>query len=103
MVWAFIAPALLLALAIPLLMGKGGGLIAGYNTMSREEKERYDAPALCRFIGKMCLVLCFATLLWGISFLSSVPNWVHSVGMVIFFAAIIFTLIYANTGNRFKK
>lgn len=36
-----------------LLRGKGAFLIAGYNTMSAEEKTNYDERALCIQTGKM--------------------------------------------------
>ena len=34
--------AIFLVLAILLLRGKGASLIAGYNTMTKEEKEKYE-------------------------------------------------------------
>ena len=38
----------LIGLSVPLLMGKCAGLIAGYNTMTKEERESWDGPALAR-------------------------------------------------------
>lgn len=38
-------------LSILFLMGKGGFLIAGYNTASESEKARYDEKRLCRVMG----------------------------------------------------
>lgn len=40
----------LLILSIPFYMGKFTGLIAGYNTMSQEEKDKYDQKKLCRIL-----------------------------------------------------
>lgn len=34
-----------------LLSGCGGWFISGYNTASKEEKEKYDAKKLCRTVG----------------------------------------------------
>lgn len=45
---------LIIAMAIVLLTGRGAFLIAGYNTLSKEEKEKYDSRALCCFMGKPC-------------------------------------------------
>ena len=45
----------LVALAVVLLRGKGGFLIAGYNTMPPKEQAKYDEKALCRFVGKILL------------------------------------------------
>lgn len=38
-------------LSVVLLMGKGSFLIAGYNTSSKEEKEKYNEKRLCRVVG----------------------------------------------------
>lgn len=51
-VWAaWILVALLAVISIFLLMGKGSFLIAGYNTASKEMKQKYNAKKLCRTIG----------------------------------------------------
>lgn len=38
-------------LSILFLTGHGSGLIAGYNTSSKEEQSKYDAQKLCRVAG----------------------------------------------------
>ena len=38
---------LFLVMGIVLFCGKGSWLIAGYNTMSPQEKEKYDEKKLC--------------------------------------------------------
>ena len=38
-------------ISIILISGHGANLIAGYNTASREEKNRYDTKKLCRVVG----------------------------------------------------
>ena len=48
-------------LSIVLLCGKGAGLIAGYNTASEEEKNKYDEKKLCRVIGAGMLVITILT------------------------------------------
>ena len=35
-------------------------MIAGFNTMSEEEKEKYDTVALCKFMGKTMFALSFS-------------------------------------------
>ena len=37
--------------SIVLLSGHGANLIAGYNTASKEEKNKYDTKKLCRVVG----------------------------------------------------
>lgn len=83
-------------------MGKGAFLIAGYNTMSEEEKGKYDTIALCKFMGKMMFALSFSMIFWILSDLLQ-ANWLFIVGLVLFFGIVLFLVIYANTGNRFKK
>ncbi len=46
--------ALFVGLGVLFSKGKGAFLIAGYNTMSKEKKARYDKNALCRFMGSSC-------------------------------------------------
>lgn len=42
---------------IVLLTGRGANFIAGYNTSSEEEKNKYDTKKLCRVVGLGMLVL----------------------------------------------
>lgn len=89
-------------LGIILSMGKCSFLIAGYNTLSREKKERYDERALCRFIGRLMFFLAFCMLLSIISTILESPV-LLSIAVFLFVASITFAIIYANTGNRFRK
>ena len=58
---------LLVVLGTMMSLGKWSFLIAGYNTMSKEEKERYDETALCKFMGKFMFVVAFCFLLMVLS------------------------------------
>ena len=93
----------LIGLSIPLLMGKGTGLIAGYNTLSPEEKKRYDGPALARFTGKILLVIGLATLPYGVGIFCFGLEWLTWVYLTVVIGLSVFAAIYCNTGNRFKK
>ena len=93
---------LFIALGFVFISGKGSFLIAGYNTMSKEEKEMYDTVSLCKFMGKMMFTLSFSMLLWLLSDVYKM-NWLFIVGLVFFIGTLVFMLIYTNTGNRFKK
>ena len=42
MIISYIIAAIFALLSIPLFMGKGAFLIAGYNTMTAKEKEKYN-------------------------------------------------------------
>jgi len=91
---------LFVILGIVFLSGRGSFLIAGYNTMSKEEKAKYDVNALCKFMGKIFLPLGILT--FGF-LIESIESWYIWFYLNIMFALIIFAAIYANTGNRFKK
>ncbi|MGG0643001.1 DUF3784 domain-containing protein [Sporosarcina gallistercoris] len=84
------------------LKGKGASLIAGYNTMTKEEKEQYDRIRLCKFMGKMMYVFSLSMVLWGLSdFLDE--TWLLYAGLALFLSTVFFMIVYMNTGNRFQK
>lgn len=92
----------MVSLGITFSMGKGSSLIAGFNTLPEEEKEKYDAAALCKFMGNMMFTLSFIVVLWLISVVYEM-DWLLYFGIALFIVKTIFILIYVNTGNRFKK
>ena len=47
-----------LIVSVFLFCGKGKWLIAGYNTMSKEEQKKYDEKKLCKAVGSLCVVCC---------------------------------------------
>ena len=93
---------LFLILGIVLWKGKGAWMIAGYNTSSKTEKSKYDEKALCRFVAKLMFfyAACFAVSA-VCTFLKSTT--IYYCVMALFLIVTIAALIYANTGNRFKK
>ncbi|MGG7178440.1 DUF3784 domain-containing protein [Clostridium paraputrificum] len=82
--------------------GKWSFLIAGFNTMSKEEKENYDILSLCKFMGKFMFMIAFCLSLFLLSDILMMEI-LFNIGLTLFIASIIFLLIYSNTGNRFKK
>jgi len=77
-------------------------LIAGYNTSSAEEKDQYDTAALCNGVGNFLFIL--ATLLF-IAALGEYMDraWIVSAAWIMFIAATVVFLVYANTGGRYRK
>lgn len=92
----------LLVLAAFLSKGKGASFIAGYNTLSEEEKAQYDEAALCRFAAKIIYGVCFSFFLWGLSEVVRIHA-LFFIGLVLMVGLIMFALAYVNTGNRFKR
>jgi len=91
-----------LLVSIVLLTGRGSFLLAGYNLKPKSEKEKYDAPAMCRFMGKIMLPISLLVILTGIEALHDVL-WLWIVAGAIIVGLLVFAIIYTNTGNRFKK
>ena len=94
--------ALLVGLGLVFSAGKGTFLIAGYNTASKEEKDRYDEKALCRFVGRLMFVLAVCQGLMALGALWA-GMWLFRTGCAAFLAAVLGGVIYANTGRRFQK
>lgn len=93
---------LLLAMSIALLRGKGAWLIAGYNTMGKKEREKYDVAALCRFMGRYLLSVTLLLPAIPIGGIFKV-NWLPlAFGLYVAISAM-FVIVYCNTGNRFRK
>lgn len=45
-------------ISIFLFLGKGKWLIAGYNTMPKEDREKYDERKLCKAAAILCMECC---------------------------------------------
>lgn len=93
---------MMMLLGLYMLQGKGAFLIAGYNTMPKEEKAKYDGPAMARFIGKLLFALAFSMLFWLAGMLLE-KSWMFYIGVALFLGFTGAALIYMNTGGRFLK
>ena len=94
--------ALFVLLGTLFLKGKGLDLIAGYNTLSKEEKEKYDRNALARCMSKMMYSLATAWCVLGVG-VAIDRMWLFWTGFALFLSVVVFFVIYMNTGNRLKK
>jgi len=102
MIATIIMIALFCVLGIILSSGKASFLIAGFNTMPEEEKEKYDEVALSKFMGRMMFALSFSMAFFVISEVFGV-KWFFFVGIIFFVGILVFTLIYTYKWNKFKK
>lgn len=93
---------LFIAFGVMLSFGKGAFLISGYNMLSKEEKQKYDEKALCKFMGKFIFLIAFSISLLILSDILAI-NILYTIGLGITIVATIFLIIYVNTGNRFRK
>ena len=94
--------ALFVGLGVLFSKGKGAFLIAGYNTMSKAKKARYDKAALCRFMGKLmfAMALCWVPVALG-TLLEW--EWLYLAGIAAYLIVVAGGVIWANTGRRFQK
>lgn len=93
---------IILAISIALILGRGSFLIAGYNTLSKAQKERYDAKALCRFLGKILLPIGVFLPLVAVGGIFHI-GWLSALYGFMVAVLVIFALIYCNTNGRFYK
>lgn len=101
----FIGPLLLSILGIVLRSGKANFLIAGYNTLPKKEKEKYNEKELSKFVSNLMFVLSGLLCINGIVTMLKPNNYalIYSLGILLFIVVAIAAVIYMNTGNRFKK
>ena len=77
--------------AIILFTGKGDILIAGYNTASKEEKEKYDIKRLRFLVGSIFILSAFLMALRDMDIMG------RGLFVVSTITLVIVTLILANT------
>ncbi len=77
-------------------------LIAGYNTSSTKTKDSYDLAALTRAVGNFMFVLSVFALVSGLGQWLDIAR-LTTAGWIGFALAVLVFLLYANTGNRYKK
>lgn len=101
----FITPLILAILGVIIKFGKASFLISGYNTSSKCEKEKYDEKALCKFVGNLLFTLAGICLFIGIAQILEFAyfSYIVIIGSILFALIIIISVIYINTGDRFKK
>ena len=92
---------ILIIIAFFLKRGKGLWLLAGFNTMSVEERNVYDMEKIGKFMSKTLtgMALCLLAFDFGLyinNIIAIVFPW------VVFGGIVIFTLIYINS-DKFKK
>ena len=100
----FLAGFILLPFGLLIRFFNAVDLIAGVNTASKVERAEIDEKALSRFVGNMLISVSVILFAGGaLPLIFSVPDYISSVSWVIFVVIILSSVIYANTGNRFKK
>lgn len=90
---------LFLLLGVLFFRGKGGFLIAGWNTMSPEERARYDEKAVFRNMSALMFSCagCMVLLLLGEVLDLEILNW---IGALLLVFCVVFFIVRVNTAGR---
>lgn len=92
-----------LLIAWIMLRFKTVGLIAGYNTASKEEQAKYDTDKLAKFTGLMMLYMGIDLVLFGFLYLLLPSMLFFWVSWGIFLVICLGGVVYMNTGKRCYK
>lgn len=88
--------AILTAMSILLISGRGSWLISGYNTASEEEKTKYDEKKLCKTTGIGLGVIAVLVLVMGL--LENVlPASFAGIALGIILVDCLLTIVVSNT------
>ena len=94
----YIVAAILLITAIIILLGKGDMLMAGYNTASKKEREKFDVRKLRLITGILLIIFVPFCLLINNNITKSWPYALDAIILVV----IITAIVLANTWARKK-
>ena len=82
-------------LSIVLLSGRGSWFISGYNTASKEEKEKYDEKKLCRTMGVGMSIIAILILIMGL-FENFLPAFFVYIALGIIVVDVVVIIILEN-------
>ena len=100
----FIGEIILLLVGFILFFGEASEMIAGYNTMSKEEKSKWNDKLMSKFIGGTLTIGAIILIVGGILIQINIFPIVSMVlSWSIFISLIVFLLIYVNTSKRFRN
>ena len=87
--------AIFAVLSITLLSGHGSWFISGYNTATKEEKEKYDEKKLCRTMGIGMSIISILILIMGL-FESVLPAFFVYIAVGIIVVDVVVIIILEN-------
>lgn len=99
MIGLCVAALLFLLLGVLFWMGKGGFLMAGWNTMSPQERARYDEKAVFRNMSALMFSCagCMCLMLLGEVLKVEALNW---FGALLLIPCVIFFIVRVNTAGK---
>lgn len=87
---------ILAILSIVLLTGHGANLIAGYNTASKEEKDKYNAKKLCRVVGTGMTLITVLVFITGL-FENVLPATFATIALIFVIVDCVVMIVLTNT------
>ena len=93
---------LLAILGLVLRSGKGAFLIAGYNTASKEEKEKTDEKKLCKAVGNLFLILAVCCIVPAAGLITEKVV-ILLIGVALIAVVCVIGAVYMNNDDRFRK
>ena len=93
---------LFVLLGVVFAVGKGTGLIAGYNTASAEEKENYDKKKLCKAMSRLMFALAGCWLVTASSeiFKKIALLWIR---LALFLIVSVVGAVYVNRATKIEN
>ena len=83
--------------SIILLSGHGSWFISGYNTASKEEKEKYDEKKLCRTMGIGMSIIAILALTMGLLWKTFCLHFFVYIALGIILVDVVVIIILGNT------
>jgi len=114
LIWWVILGVFLIVTTI-LLSGKGSNLVAGFNTMSKDEKEKYDKVKVSKQAGKVFVFADIGILVFALYFqfrlvpainantIESMGGEIVTVALSIFGYIIVLCIVACSKGFRNSK
>lgn len=87
---------IILIMSLVLISGHGAGLIAGYNTASKAEQDKYDEKKLCRVTGSGLAVIAVLIGVMGL-WEDVLPASFAYVALVIIIVVCVAIIVLGNT------
>ncbi|GLO64500.1 MULTISPECIES: DUF3784 domain-containing protein [Oceanobacillus] len=101
MAGSLVITAVFIILGLFLSSGKGSFLIAGFNTLPKEDKQKYNSVALCKFMGKIMLAFALSMIVEILIGIYDIA-WLSILNVILIIIICVFA-IYNVMGSRFKK
>ena len=97
----WVVASVLALISVILLSGHGQGLIAGYNTAPKEEKDKIDEKKLARVVGFGTSIITLLLVILA-SFLHNLPSFFIPLFIILVISTAVVVIILSNTITKKK-